>query len=382
LLALILRNLLRNRRRSLLTVLSAGISIGLLAVLLSLYHAFFMRAPQGSEALRLITSHRVSVTNLLPLHYRDKIRKAPGVRECMVFQWFGGVYKAARDADNMFARFAIEPERLFVIFPEFTLPEEQKRAFIRDRRGALVGRVLADRLGFKVGQPLHIRGDLFPMDLELVIQGIYDSPRFNDSLFFHYDYIVEGVRFLLSNASMFVSVVERPGDIDSAAQAIDALFRNATDETRTDTDLAFERNFLSYLGDIKVFMLAVSLALTSMLLFVCANTMSMSIRERIREVGILKTLGFGEGRILSMIVGEAVLLAVAGAGAGLGLGELVNAGLRSLPSHLIDLDPVALNAGIAAVCLAAAAGIGVASSIFAARSAVRRPITQALRFVD
>jgi putative ABC transport system permease protein len=276
----------------------------------------------------------------------------------------------------------VEPERFFTIFPEFTMPEEQKLAFFRDRRAAVVGRSLANRLGFKVGQAVHIKGDLFPVDLDLVIRGIYDSPRYNDSLYFHHAYLAEGASYLAERVSMLVSAVERAELIDPAARAIDAMFRNSAAETRTDTDLAFERNFLSYLGDIKLFMLAVSIALTFTLLFVCANTMSMSVRERVREVGILKTLGFGQGSILGLLVGESVALAMCGAFCGLALAEGVNAGLRAVPSVIIDLKPVGLNAGIAALCLAIAAATGVASSIVPARAAVRRPITQALRFVD
>jgi putative ABC transport system permease protein len=378
----IVKNALRNKRRSLLTVLSISISIGLLGTMFSLYWSFFLREATDDQALRLITIDRVSITNVMPISYRERIRSTPGVREVMVMQWFGGVYKDGRDMRNMFARFSIEPRKLFTIFPEYQMSEEQKEAFIRDRRGCIIGRPLADRLNLKVGDRIFIKGDVFPMDLDLVLRGIYDSRRNVEDLYFQHDYILEGYPVFKNFASMFIVLATDQKRLGEVARDIDNSFRNWPNETKTDTERAFEVGFLSYIGDVKMFLLAVSMALAFTILLVNANTVAMSVRERTREIGVLKTLGYTDGGVLGLLLSESVALSLIGGAMGLLLTALVVSYLHTLPTMLVDLKPVALTPEIAAACLAIAAMVGLASCFFPALRAARRPITEALRVVD
>jgi len=379
---LIVKNALRNKRRSLLTILSISISICLLATMFALYWSFFLRDATTEQALRLITIDRVSITNIMPISYRDRIRSVPGVREVMVMQWFGGVYKDSRDMRNMFARFSVEPRKLFTIFPEYHLPDDQKEAFFRDRRGCIIGRPLADRLNLKVGDRLFIKGDVIPMDLDLILRGIYDSNRNVEDLYFQHDYIQEGYPVFKNFTSMFIVLAEDQTRLAEVSQAIDDSFRNWPSETKTDTERAFEVGFLSYIGDVKMFILAVSLALAFTILLVNANTVAMTVRERTREIGVLRTLGYGEGGVLALILSESIVLALIGGITGLVLAAFVISWLRTFPSMLVDLKPLTLTVPVIMACLCIAGIVGAASCFFPARQAARRPITEALRVVD
>jgi putative ABC transport system permease protein len=381
-LPLLLRNAVRNRRRSLLTVLSVAVSICLLGVMLSLYHSFFLRPPDEGQSLRLVTINRVSIMTVLPISYGDKIRRISGVTETTSLQWFGGTYKDNRDVRNMFARFSVDPKKLFVIYPEYSVPEDQKQAFLADRRGCIVGRPLAERLGLKLGDHVLIEGDIYPVNLDLIVKAIYDSLRDNENLFFHSAYLEESAPDYRDFAMLFVSRAEDGTDLRQLANVIDATFRNSMAETRTDTERAFEVSFLSYLGNVKMFIFAVAIALTFTILLVLANSMAMSARERVREMGVMRTLGFTPGSLFVLLVGEAVVLALAGGLCGVLLAEAICAGLRAMPSIFVDLKPVRVTPLLACLCLAVAAAIGAISSSIPAWGTSRKPITEALRFVD
>src|SRR5262249_106436 len=176
-LPLVVKNCWRNRRRTILTIISIGISMCLLGVMMSMYRAFYLSDPSPSEALRLITRNRVALTMPLPVSYMDRMKHVPGVREVMFYAWFGGTYKDARDANNNFARLGIEPEKLFLLYPEISMPEDQKRDFLRERTACIVGRDLANTFNFKVGDHLHLVGDIYPGDYDFTIRGIFDLPR-------------------------------------------------------------------------------------------------------------------------------------------------------------------------------------------------------------
>lgn len=379
---LIMKNALRNKRRSLLTVLSISISICLLATMFSLYWSFFLRDAAADQALRLITIDRVSITNVMPISYRERIRSVPGVREVMVMQWFGGVYKDSRDMRNIFARFSVEPRKLFTIFPEYRIAEEQKESFIRDRRGCIVGKPLAERLNLKLGDRIFIKGDLFPVDLDLILRGIYESSREGEDLYFQHDYILEGFPVLKDYASMFIVMAEDQSRLAETAQAIDNSFRNWPSETKTDTERNFEVGFLAYIGDVKMFILAVSLALAFTILLVNANTVAMTVRERTREIGVLRTLGYSEGGVLGLLLSESITLSLIGGAAGLILAVILIAHLRTFPAMFVDLKPLVLKPAVAAACLAIAGMVGFGSCYFPARRAAKQTITEALRVVD
>jgi putative ABC transport system permease protein len=319
---------------------------------------------------------------VLPIAYRERIRNVPGVKEVMAMQWYGGTYKDNRDVRNMFARFSVEPDKLFTIYPEYQMPEDQKEAFRKDRRSCIVGRPVAERLGLKIGDRVYVQGDIFPVDLDLTIRGIYDARRDNENLMFHHDYLAEGAPAYKNIVMLFAVRVDKAENVRAVIDGIDQQFRNSTAETKTDTERAFEISFLSYLGDVKSFLFAVAGSLTFMILLVAANTMAMSARERVREIGVLRTLGFTPGEIFGLLIGEAAFLGVAGGLLGVGLAELICAGLRTLPTVFVDLRMLGMTAALALLCTGTAVMIAAMSCAIPAWGASRRGITEALRFVD
>lgn len=382
-LPLIVKNTLRNRRRSVLTVLSIAASLCLLGVLGAMYHAFFLTGAAPEQALRLITINRISMANPLPGYYKDRIRQVPGVRYVMNIQWFGGVYKDSRDMRNFFARFAVEPDILFHIYPEYRIPDDQKKAFQSERTACIVGRPLADRLGFRLGDRIVLQGDIFPVKLELTVRGIYDNRRDNENLFFHFEYLRQSLpQRRRDMVASFIMVAHTPDDVPRVAKAVDEMFRNSPYQTKTDTERAFELSFLGYLGNVKMFLLVICGALTFTILLVSANTMAMSVRERVREIGIFKTLGFTRGKVLGIILAESVVIALAGGAIGLGLAEAICAVIRQGPITFVDLKALSLPPSLLLASLLFAALIGLVSCAVPAWTASRRTIVEAMKFTD
>ena len=382
-LPLILKNCWRNKRRTSLTIVSIGVSMCLLGVMIALFHSFYLSEPAAEEALRLVVRNKVSLTVAIPLSYRETIQHIPGVREVMIANWFQGTFRDNRDPKNQFARFAIEPEKLFTVYSEFKIPEDQKRDFLRDRTGCVVGRDLAKAFNFKVGDKLHIVGDIYPGDYEFTIRGIFDSPRSSDLMYLNKEYVDQAMpERRRGQVGMFYILIDKPEDSSRIAEAVDGAFRNSTAQTKTESEQAFTVGFLSLLGNVKMFLMAISGAVMFTILLVSANTMAMSVRERVREVGVLKTLGFTPGTILQLILGEACAISVAGGLIGYLISVLLMKGVADSPFggflpdfHLFDM-PVAL------ACIGAAAVIGLLSSLVPALSASRISIIDALRSTD
>src|SRR5579884_2962675 len=371
-LPLILRNGLRNRRRSILTVLSIAASFCLLGVLMAMYKLFFLTPATPDQALRLVTRNRISFTNPVPLSYERQIRSVPGVRELTVYDFFGGTYKDARDAKNTFARFAIEPDKLFIVHPEYQIDPQAKKEFIHRRDSCIIGKPLAERLGLKVGDRITLVGDIFPVTLNLVLVGIYDSVIDNQALFFSYDYLNEAFHGRLDSVIMYLILADSPQSVAPVAHAIDATFRNSTAQTKTETEKGMQLSFLAYIGNVKLFLLAVCASLTGTVLLVSANTMAMSVRERVAEVGILKTLGFTRDVILWMILGESMLIAMIGGAMGFGLAQVVVGLLRNAPSRvLLNLTRLGITPSIALAGVVLAALVGLVSSAIPAWTASR-----------
>lgn len=382
-LPLVAKNAARNRRRTLLAALSIAASFCLLGVLLALYYAFFIVEATPEQARRLVVRHRVSILNPLPISYLDRIRRTPGVVEAMVFQYFGGVYKDERDLRNYFGRFAVDAERLFRIYPDYRVSDAEREAFLHDRTGCIVGRPLAERFNFKPGDRITLRGDIFPVTLELTVRGIYDKPRDNENLFFHYEYLRESVPAAERDLVYSFGVLAESADaVPRIAEAIDAQFERSADATKTETERAFELSFLAFLGNIKLFLLALSAALTFTLMLVSANTVAMSVRERMREVGVLKTLGYTPAMILALLLGEAAAIAAAGGALGMILAEAICALLRQTPILFVDLKAVHVPLSGVVVSLTAATLIGAFGGLAPALGASRRSIIDALRAQD
>ncbi|HZU24023.1 MAG TPA: FtsX-like permease family protein [Bryobacteraceae bacterium] len=381
-LPLIFRNGVRNRRRSILTVLSIAASFCMLGVLMAMYTLFFLTPATPDQALRLITRNRISFTNTMPMAYEQRIRRIPGVREVMVYDFFGGTYKDSRDAKNTFARFAVEPSKLFIIHPEYSLPESQKEEFIKRRDACIIGRPLAERLGLKIGDRVALIGDIFRTDLDLLLVGIYDSEIDNQALFFSYDYLNESFHGRLDQAIMFMLMADNAASVGPVAHAIDDMFRNAPVQTKTETEKGMQLSFLSYIGNVQLFLIAVCASLTGTVLLVSANTMAMSVRERVAEVGILKTLGFTPDVILGMIVGESMLIAMCGGVFGFAIAQAVIGVLRRLPVLFVNLTHLSISPGVALMGVLLAALVGLLSSALPAWGASRRGIIECLRLAD
>lgn len=384
-LPLIVKNALRNRRRTLLTISSLAISLCLLGVMMALYYALFVGGqPAKAQARRVVVRHKVSIVFPLPLYFREKIAQVPGVEEVMLWSWFGGVYKDARDQRNFFARMAADADRLFRVYQDYVIPEEQKQAFIRDPAGCIVNKALAERHGFKVGDKVLIRGDIYPFDLDLTVRGIYTSTDFDDdTLWFNWKYMEN----MLRNsprlmAGGFTLLVRSEQDVAAISRTIDEMFANSEAPTKTESEYTFGLSFLSFLGNIKVILMSICFAVTFTVLLITANTMAMSVRERVREVGVLRTLGFDKKAIVGLIVGESALISLLGGLLGVVVAEGLCWVIRQGPAIVQQAKTLTIEAPVFAALMGVSLAVGVASSIVPAMSAARTGIVDALRFTD
>jgi putative ABC transport system permease protein len=381
-LSLMFKNSLRNRRRSALTMISIGMSLCLLGVLGALYRGLFLAPPNPGQELRLVVHHKVSITQPLPLSYESKIRQVPGVREAMVWQWFGGTYKDARDQKNFFARFCVEPDKFFRVRPEIAMPEDQQKAFDHLRTGAIASSDLAERMHWQVGEKIFLTGDIFPVNPELTLVGIFVDPNTSETLFFSQTYLREMLGAGNARQDLvgsFQVQVERADQVGSVARAVDELFANSTAPTKSESEQAFTLQFVSFLGNVKVFLMSICAAVTFTVLLVSANTMAMSVRERIREVGILKTLGYTPGTILFLILGEAGVISLLGGMVGLLLALGLTNVLRHGPSFIQAMKTLTITPDVGGALLVLSFIIGVASSFIPAYNASRTPILDSLR---
>ncbi len=384
-LSLILKNSLRNRRRSILTIGSIAISLCILGLLIAMYQAMFYGEATPAQALRLMTRHRVSMTQPIPIYYRQKISQIPGVHDAMVWQWFGGVYKDSRDPNNFFARFAVEPDHLFNVRPEYQLPDDQKQAFIHERTGTVISRTLADKLHFKLGDRIPLTGDIFPVSLELKVVGIFDEPDRQAMLFMNREYVREALGSKNSQQDMvgaFLIQADSAEQVPHIAAAIDNQFATSPFPTKTESEKQFQLSFVAFLGNVKLFIMAICGAVTFTILLVSANTISMSVRERIREVGILKTLGFTPGAVLGIVLGESAVLAAIGGVVGCLLASGMCAGMRNSPgaNFMPAIRTLSISPGIGLICLGVALLIGIISSFIPAWRASRTTILDSLRY--
>ncbi len=373
---LVLKNLFRNKRRTILTVVSVTVSLFLLGFLLTVYAAFYHPATSDEHHSRLITRHRVSLTQALPEYYRSRIGAVEGVEAVCIYNWFGGTY-IDQKPEHMFARFAVEADKVFEVHPEYVMAAEQKEAFLRDRQGMAVESSIAERLGFELGQRITIKGDIYPFDMEFVIRAIFEAPNDQTTLF-HYKYLQEALPEAWGNqAGIFTILARSADDVPKIAQTVDEMFRNSPAPTKTETEDAFQQSFVEQIGNIKLFLMCIAGAVMFTIILVSANTMAMSTRERIQEIGVLKTLGFTAPVILTMIVSEAMLISAVGGMLGAGLSYVATQALGNLivgffTGFIMPLWGVP-------VCLAVALMIGFFSSVVPATLASRTKITDALR---
>src|SRR5215470_7281371 len=382
--SLVMKNTLRNRRRSILTMASVAASLCLLSVLAAIYRVlFFGGASTPAQALRLITHHKVSLAQPLPIAYIGQIRQAPGVKAATAWQWFGGAYRDAQDPRNFFARFAVYPSETFRVWPDYEIAEDQRLAFERRRTACVASRTLADKFGWKPGERITLIGDSFPVSLDLTLVGIFDGAENSEILYFNYDYLRESLPAESPRRDLVSQVmvrVESPDDAPRVAEEIDAVFENSPDPTTTESERLFLLNFVSFLGNFKLFLAAICGAVAFTILLVSGNTISMSVRERVREVGILKTLGFTPSAILGMILAEAAVIALTAAAIGCLLAGLLCSVIRNVaPPFIPGIRSLGVTPTIAGLGLTIALLTGVVSAFLPAMNASRMPIVSSLR---
>ena len=379
-LSFIVKSGLRNRRRSLLTIVSIAVSLCLLGVLMAMYRALFLSdEPSPAQALRLIVHHKVSLTVPLITAFEPRIRQMPGVRAISAYQWFGGTYK---DPKNFFARLAVDPDQFFQLKPELQMPDEQKQAFLHLRTGCIAGVTLAKKFGWKLGDRITIVGDIFPFNAELTLVGIYNDPEDTDTLYFNNEYIRQSMHSTdrEDQIGAFWVQADTAADVPRVSKEIDDEFANSPYPTKSESEKAFALSFISFLGNLKLFLAAICGAVTFTILLVSANTISMSVRERVREVGILKTLGFTTGNILSIIVGEAVFIAGVGGLLGSLFAAFLCDSVKRAPMMAGFFHDLSFTSGVAAAAFGVALFIGLVSSLVPAWGAAKTSILDSLRY--
>jgi putative ABC transport system permease protein len=315
---LILKNVLRNKRRTLLTISSLVVSLFLIVTLATILNE--LTSTEGANPFRLVTRHSVSLVFPLPAAHLQKISAVPGVKSAMPFSWFGGIYK---DEKNFFANFAVDASKMQINFPEMKMSDGEWQAFINDRQGAIVGRKLVQLYGFTPGQRITLTSPIYNASVEFIIRGVYTG---NDekTLFFHNEYLNELLpEWAQDKVGTFSIMANSASDVPRIAQAVDAGFINTDAPTKTESEREFAMSFQTMLGGIQQFMYGIMAAITFSLLLVMANTMAMTVRERTREVGMLKALGFRRGMIVALFVGESLLVASVGALIGVGAALLI-----------------------------------------------------------
>ncbi|MBP1595463.1 MAG: hypothetical protein H6Q05_840 [Acidobacteria bacterium] len=373
------RNVMRNRRRTFLTITSIAVSLFLVALLRTVLTELESPPSTPESALRLVTRHRVSLANTLPVAYRGRIAQVEGVDAVIGLMWFGGVYK---DPKNFFPQFAADTDGFFTLNLDMRLPEAEKQAYLADRTGALVGDNLAERFGWNLGEKIHLTGALFEFDPELTIRGIYSGGSDDgSSLYFHWDYFNEG----MGNAGFtgtFSIRLRAPEEAAAVSQRIDDQFRNSTAPTKTETEKAFVLGFISMLGNVRLLISAIASVVIFTIVLVAANTMAMSIRERVREIGILKALGFRRSHILVFLVGESTLLALGGALIGSVGARLLFSRIKMSQLTAGFVQRFHVTTGTLAWCAAIGLFVGVVAAGIPAWRAARRRVVEALRGVD
>jgi putative ABC transport system permease protein len=326
----VVANLFRKKTRTLLTILSVIMAFLLFGLLQSL-NSIFNAGADFVGATRLMTQARVSFTSPLPLGSVPKIEAIPGVARVAYSQWFGGIWQE----NTQVFTFAVDPTRYHDVYPEWVMPEEQWKAFANTRSSMIAGKMVADKYGWKVGQKIPLSSNIFPQKngskawaFDLV--GIYAGKdenwqRRTQQVFINYDYFNEGNQFIKDRANFFILKLAPGTDAAAISKTVDGLFENSPDETKTQTEKEFNLSFVKQIGDIGLIVRWILFAVFFTLLLVVGNTMAQSVRERVPELAVLKTLGFSDGSVLGFVLAEAVALCMLGGLIGLALATLLGA---------------------------------------------------------
>lgn len=376
------RNVTRNKLRSSLTVLSVGFSLALLTVL----HGYMATQDLwGSEAKkynRIVVMNTQGFAGDLPIAYVDRVRRIDGVLAAVPYSWYGGNYK---DEQMPFAQFGTDAQHVFDVWAELKIDPAQLEAWRNNRRGCVVDRKLAAQRGWQVGERIPLLGTYYPFNLDLELCGLFDAPQNTGALWFHWEYLDEGLEAMSApgsgNAGLIFAKVDGSGRIPGVVQAIDDQFASSPNPTRTQTESAFAQMFTDMLGNVRTYILLIGLAVVVSLLFVAASAMAMSMRERTTEIAVLKAIGFSRARVLGMVLGESCLIGILGGILGVAIGCVF---LQILNGASPQLFPFAVHemAGVwLAWLIAVAAGIGLASGIVPAVRAAQLSVVKGLRQV-
>lgn len=379
-LGLIWKNAWRKKIRTSLTILSVFVAF-LLFTLLSAFSYAFKYGADAADAERLIVIDKVSLINLLPIAYQSRIAATEGVHSVTHSTWFGGYYQEPR---NQFGQFPVDPHEYFAMFPEFKLPEGRFEAWTKNRTGAVVGQDLAESFDWEVGDRVPINATIWTKNdggrtWEFDIEGIFtnDDPRGNTALFlFHYDYFDESRAFGQGLVGWYTLRVEPGSDPVQVQNRIDAQFENSRNQTETSTEAVFAQSFAKQFGNIALIVTLVLGAVFFTLLLVSGNTMSQSVRERISELAVLKTLGFEDRTVLGIVLSESILIMIIGGLLGIGLGWFLVQGIAEAAGAF--LPGIYFSPGSMLTGLAMMVGAGVVAGIFPALHAMRLSIVDAL----
>ena len=379
-LKLVYKNAFRHRLRTLLTL--AGLAIAVLAfgLLRTVVDAWYAGAAAASGT-RLITRNAISLATFLPLHYESRIRGVEGVRRVVRSNWFGGIYQEPK---NFFPQFAVS-DNYFELYPEFNVPPAELGAWMRDRKGCIVGRSLAEQYGFKVGDVLPIRGTIYPGTWEFVVRGIFDgadSTKITRQMVFHWDYLNETLRKSAPRRAdavgLFIVGIDNIDNAAAVATGIDGLFSNSLAETLTETEQAFQLGFVAMSDQIVAAIRIVSYVVILIILAVMANTMAMSARERTAEYATLKALGYGPLFLALLIVGESLFICALGGA--LGVAATVPTALAF--KKMVSIFPVfAVSRDTLWAQAACAGAVALAAAIVPATRAARVRIVEGLRAI-
>lgn len=374
---LVLRNLLRKKTRAVLTVGSIAIALFLFGLLVTIETAL----NQGVEIAgvdRLVVRNKISLIMPLPYSYQQRILQMSNVSDVTFANWFGGIYQ---DERNWFPQFAIDTETYRTVYTEFAVPEDQWEDFVADREGAVVGEGTAKRFGWKVGDRIPIQGTIYQGTWEFNIRAIYSGTRPEDDVsqfWFHWEYLDERSQIGDGVVGWYVVKLEDPDQAVGTVSSIDDRFANSPWETSTETEQAFAAGFAKQIGNIRLIVLSVGMVVLFTLLLVTGNTMAMAVRERTAELGVLKTLGFSDGAVLAMVLGESLTLAALGGAIGLSLAKLMTLGGDPtggmLPLFYFAPDKMVIGAALALF-------VGLAAGAIPALGAMRLRIVDALRRV-
>ena len=336
--------LMRSKTRTVLTTLSVVAAFLLFGMLDSVRVAFNSSANVAGYD-RMIVASRLSITQTLPYRLRDQIAGVPGVKAVAYGNWFGGIYK---DARNFFPNFAIGPGYM-EMYPEFKIPKAQLDAFYAERTGAIVGAALAEQYGWKIGDTIPLQATIFPTggsnNWSFKLVGIFrmeDAKRRGEErqLMFNWKYFDEANDYIKNQAGWFVVTLDDPDRSAQVAKAIDKLSENSDHETKTQTEQAFNQGFFKQFADIGLIVTAIMGAVFFTLLLLTGNTMAQAVRDRIPELAVLKTIGFSNRSVLWLVMAESVLLIVLGGSAGLAIAAVLMPGISAASGGVVQLPGV------------------------------------------